>query len=373
MTVVRIWIQPAYTGIQGSNLPLNELEYYNGNYVSPAQLRSAINEMGGSDCLVVSHSTYMNEKQRWTPVACHFRRDCPLLKPTAAQAAFQHGTQNSPTISTSDTLSTTSGPVVKAAELMVGRLIDSRLTTVRTALEDMTRQCEAAEQRCQVLEQNLVALDDTWDGRMSRVVELTLAKLQVVVPSTGQAVLPPAHTHATPEHDETMGDGFQSVDHMTFASHQTGASTISDRLATIPAEAAQMRRDMVEEVSPSRGFTGDSDESGIDDQRCAEPEEPVKRKERGGRFHRRWRPTRCSFPSTSAPNRSAILISILERERYSGDYIGDNITPTDEPGSDIRICTVNINKSLQRKMEDELAGWIIANGIDIAVVSDPGI
>ncbi|KAE8899889.1 hypothetical protein PF003_g16171 [Phytophthora fragariae] len=69
-TVVRIWIQPAYTGIQGSNLSLNELEYYNGNYVSPAQLRSAINEMGGSDCLVVSHSTYMNEKQRWTPVAC---------------------------------------------------------------------------------------------------------------------------------------------------------------------------------------------------------------------------------------------------------------------------------------------------------------
>ncbi|KAE9011018.1 hypothetical protein PR001_g14797 [Phytophthora rubi] len=69
-TAVRIWIQPAYTGIQGSNLSLNELEYYNGNYVSPAQLRSAINEMGGSDCLVVSHSTYMNEKQRWTPVAC---------------------------------------------------------------------------------------------------------------------------------------------------------------------------------------------------------------------------------------------------------------------------------------------------------------
>ncbi|KAF4147255.1 hypothetical protein GN958_ATG03557 [Phytophthora infestans] len=41
-TVTLVWVQPAYTGMLATNLSLNELEYRNGNYVSPTQLRQIV-------------------------------------------------------------------------------------------------------------------------------------------------------------------------------------------------------------------------------------------------------------------------------------------------------------------------------------------
>ncbi|KAF4044643.1 hypothetical protein GN244_ATG02870 [Phytophthora infestans] len=45
-TVTLVWVQPAYTGMLATNLSLNELEYRNGNYVSPTQLRQIVKAVG---------------------------------------------------------------------------------------------------------------------------------------------------------------------------------------------------------------------------------------------------------------------------------------------------------------------------------------
>ncbi|OWZ19936.1 hypothetical protein PHMEG_0005728 [Phytophthora megakarya] len=366
----KIWIQPAYTGLRGSNLSLTELEYSNGNYVSPAQLRTTIQGWGGSDCLVVSHSKYMGEKQRWTPIACmryaatslmysfrlffpneeeantvyknylefaryrQRRRDNPTdtislrpvqnaewdvdtaslirmtrteieartsvrvnvygvsseVTPTAIKQAFQragaqpdsitinrgrgrsavatfqspdqaksmvglfgeHGTERlhvgnialyiaparpgdcwncnksghfkrdcpllSNTIKTispwrshqpraenhnNAQLAATNSTDTTAAEALVSRLIDSKINTVTTALTEMTRQCRTANDRCQALERKFASMEDTWDNRMSRVVELTLAKLQLI---TAPKEYPATMNHTHTDDDDTMGE-----------------------------------------------------------------------------------------------------------------------------------------------------------------------
>ncbi|KAG1697095.1 hypothetical protein DVH05_017481 [Phytophthora capsici] len=65
---VRIWIQPMFTGRRNTNLTLNELEYVNSNRVTFVQLHEHLQEWGATDCLVVSHSSYVDQNMN--------RQDC---------------------------------------------------------------------------------------------------------------------------------------------------------------------------------------------------------------------------------------------------------------------------------------------------------
>ncbi|OWZ05917.1 hypothetical protein PHMEG_00021906 [Phytophthora megakarya] len=58
---VRVWVQPMFTGRKNTNLTLNELEYVNSNRVTFAQLRAQIQQWGATDCLVISHGTYVDQ------------------------------------------------------------------------------------------------------------------------------------------------------------------------------------------------------------------------------------------------------------------------------------------------------------------------
>ncbi|GMF40647.1 unnamed protein product [Phytophthora fragariaefolia] len=48
------------------------------------------------------------------------------------------------------------------------------------------------------------------------------------------------------------------------------------------------------------------------------------RHKRGGKRHRKWKPVKGVVVSSAEPRRSAVLKSILQREHYSGDYMGDD-------------------------------------------------
>ncbi|GMF64030.1 unnamed protein product [Phytophthora fragariaefolia] len=97
------------------------------------------------------------------------------------------------------------------------------------------------------------------------------------------------------------------------------------------------------------------------------------RHKRGGKRHRKWKPVKGAVVSSAEPRRSAVLKSILQREHYSGDYMGDDGLTEDDEGMTIRICTTNINKGIHQKLRDELAGWGLAHKQDFIVVSDPGL
>ncbi|GMF33012.1 unnamed protein product [Phytophthora fragariaefolia] len=67
---VRIFVRPVYTGKASTNLSLNEVEYRNSNEVGPEQLVEMIQQWGGTDMIVVSHTRYQGIEQLWPPIWC---------------------------------------------------------------------------------------------------------------------------------------------------------------------------------------------------------------------------------------------------------------------------------------------------------------
>lgn len=96
------------------------------------------------------------------------------------------------------------------------------------------------------------------------------------------------------------------------------------------------------------------------------------RHQRGGKRHRRWQPTTQPAPPSLQFGREAVLATILRNEHFTGDYIGDGGLARQTQNDVVRIATVNINKNLKQKMDDEVLEWTIAHCIDVLVVSDPG-
>lgn len=60
---VRIFVRPEYTGKANTNLSPNEIEYRNSNEVQPKQQVEVVQQWGGTDVVVVSHTRYQGIEQ----------------------------------------------------------------------------------------------------------------------------------------------------------------------------------------------------------------------------------------------------------------------------------------------------------------------
>jgi hypothetical protein len=68
----------------------------------------------------------------------------------------------------------------------------------------------------------------------------------------------------------------------------------------------------------------------------------------------------------------AVMDNMLNREHYSGGYMGDegNHEDTEHKEGIIRIACSNINKNVWKKAHEEVADWFIHNCLDVLVLAD---
>ncbi|KAE9282390.1 hypothetical protein PF001_g23333 [Phytophthora fragariae] len=127
------------------------------------------------------------------------------------------------------------------------------------------------------------------------------------------------------------------------------------------------------ERDPGDESGAETDISVGDDQRAAGYGFNQPRFQRAGQTHRRWDPMMLPAAPTNESRRCSILRGILQREHYSGDFIGDDVLEEETSSRSIRICTTNINKNLRAKLSEEVADWFISHEMDIMVVCDAGL
>lgn len=164
---------------------------------------------------------------------------------------------------------------------------------------------------CDPLGRNATAsstkLSPYWEARLSRIVDRTLKKLGFIAQTTARMVPHPEHEYVNCKEDPTA-----LVRHTT--SSQGNPPDVG------PAEKPVAR--CTERVTAAFNGPKNALDDGVKTQGYIGHDQHADSKKHGRRFHHKRRPPRCPPLSTRAPNRSTVLRLMLQREHYSGDFIG---------------------------------------------------
>ncbi|KAE8998669.1 hypothetical protein PR002_g18672 [Phytophthora rubi] len=236
------------------------------------------------------------------------------------------------------------------------RQLEQQLAQVNTGVTALTERVAAAEARQQAMEGQMTGFLASLEQKMAAVMRVAVHELH----------------ESSPQHrgrqDFGDGVGLASVDAAVDSGGLRGeVEAVNNSPLVLTAMLSSRERD------PGDESGADTDISVGDDQRAAGYGCNQPRFQRAGQKHRRWDPMMLPAAPTNESRRCSILRGILQREHYSGDFIGDDVLEEETSSRSIRICTTNINKNLRAKLSEEVADWFISHEMDIMVVSDAGL